>query len=122
MCTILLSIKPDYVEKIFDGSKRYEFRRIACKDPVDKIIIYATSPTKKVVGEVVVEKILSASPTALWEQTKNEAGISRKFFREYFKGKKSAFAYKLGEVIKYNTPQDLSDLGIPQAPQSFVYV
>lgn len=122
MRTILLSIKPDFVEKIFDGSKRYEYRRFACKDPIGKIIIYATSPTKKVVGEVIVEEILSASPTALWEQTKKEAGISIEFFHEYFRGKKSACAYKLGEVKKYDTPQNLSDLGILQAPQSFMYV
>lgn len=122
MGTILLSIKPDYVEKIFDGSKRYEYRRLACKEPINKIIIYETSPTKKVVGEAIVEETLLASPTVLWEQTKKEAGISRKFFREYFRGKKNACAYKLGEVKKYDTPQNLSDLGILQAPQSFVYI
>lgn len=122
MRTILLSIRPEYVEKIFDGSKRYEYRRIACKDPINKIIIYATSPIKKVVGEVIVEDVLSASPTALWEKTKKEAGISRKFFREYFNGKRSACAYKLGKVEKYDTPKNLSDMGIYQAPQSFIYI
>jgi predicted transcriptional regulator len=122
MCSILLSIKPDYVEKIFSGDKKYEFRTRISKEPIDKIYIYATTPVKKVVGEAVVEATISASPTAIWEQTKSAAGITRRFFRKYFHGKKHAYAYKLGKVIEYKQPLDLQTLGLSQAPQSFVYL
>ena len=47
MCSILLSINPEYAEKIMDGSKKFEFRKRKCKRRVDKIIIYSTSPVKK---------------------------------------------------------------------------
>ena len=30
---IVLSIKPEYAEKIFSGSKKYEFRRMIFKAP-----------------------------------------------------------------------------------------
>lgn len=55
MCKILLSINPNHVENIFNGTKKYEFRKVECKKPVDKIIIYSTSPIKKVVGEALVK-------------------------------------------------------------------
>ena len=57
MCKILLSINPQHVQSIFEGKKEYEFRKIQCKEEVDKIIIYATYPVMKVVAEVDVEEI-----------------------------------------------------------------
>lgn len=38
MRTILLSIKPKYSKLIFDGSKKFEFRKIIAKKEVDKIM------------------------------------------------------------------------------------
>jgi len=51
-CKILLSINPEHVENILNGSKLFEFRKIRCKNNVDKIIIYATFPVMRVVAEV----------------------------------------------------------------------
>ena len=121
MSTILLSINPEYVEKIFLGVKKYEFRKVSGKTPVNKIIIYATSPIKKVVGEAIVEDILADTPNKIWAKTSRESGVSAEFFNEYYAGKAQAVAYKLGRVIKYDKPIELSYLGINQAPQSFIY-
>ena len=122
METILLSINPEFVEKIFDGTKKYEFRKRLADKSVNRILIYATIPIKQVVGEIRVLDTLSASPTALWEITKKKAGISRKRFREYFKGCKIAYAYCLGDVVKYEFPKSLDDFGISIPPQSFIYL
>ena len=62
MSSILISINPEYVEKIFDGSKKYEYRKVKCKKTVDKMVIYCTSPVMKVVGEAVIEEILRNLP------------------------------------------------------------
>lgn len=122
MATILLSIKPEYVKKIFSGEKKYEYRKHLSQEPVDRIIVYSTDPEQKVVGEIKVIGTLKMSPTRLWEQTKSNAGISREKFRKYFKGRKIAFAYRLGEVNEYIPSKELKDFGIFQAPQSFVYI
>ena len=122
METILLSIYPEYVDVIFDGIKKFEFRKRLADKSINRILIYATFPIKQVVGEVQVLNTLSDSPSALWEITKKNAGISRKKFREYFKGCKIAYAYCLGEVIKYEQPKSLNDFGISNPPQSFIYV
>lgn len=122
MCTILLSIKPEYVEKIFSGGKKFEFRRsIANKQP-QKIVIYMTAPYSTVCGEVVVKKIIEKSPTALWRETHDAAGITYAKFMEYFAGRETAYAYCLGKVKRYRSPKKLDDYGISAAPQSFVYL
>lgn len=122
MGTILLSIKPEYAIKIINGTKKYEFRKHLAKEKIDKIILYATFPEKKIIGEVEVIGTIANKPSPLWETTKKTAGISRCKYRTYFKGCTIAYAYILGSAIKYDTPKQLSDLGLQMAPQSFVYI
>ena len=122
MSTILLSIKPEYSNRIFNGTKKYEFRKHLAKKDVDKIIVYSSSPEQRVIGEVNVIETLSMKPSPLWELTKKDAGISRAKYRTYFKGCKNAYAYKLGEFVKYDMPKTLIQFGITQSPQSFIYM
>lgn len=122
MKSILLSVKPEYVEKILDGIKQYEFRKHLATTDVHFIYLYSTHPVMKVVAKVEVIGTLQASPTALWEKTKGVAGISRQNYRLYFNGCRTACAYKLGTVHKFDPPKTLYDFGITTPPQSFVYV
>ena len=48
---VLLSIKPEYAKVILQGKKQFEFRKTRCKEGIDRIIFYASSPQKEVVGE-----------------------------------------------------------------------
>ena len=58
----------------------------------------------------------------LWEQTEKYSGICKEKFFSYFAGKKTAFAYELGDVQMFNPPKNLMDYNIKAAPQSFVYL
>ena len=122
MKALLLSIKPEYVEKILQGEKKFEYRKRLAREDVSYIYVYSTAPSMKVVASVHIEGHLSDSPTALWEKTKAAAGISRAKFRDYFRGCKTAYAYKLGKVEVFESPKNLSDFGVAVAPQSFVYI
>lgn len=122
MATILLSIKPEYSRKIFDGTKKYEYRKRLAKRRIDKIVVYSSSPIQKVIGEVAVNGILSMNPTLLWEYTKGNAGISTDKYQEYFSGYSFASAYELGKTTLYKAPKSLSEYGIKQPPQSFIYL
>lgn len=118
----IFSIKPKYAEKIFSGEKKFEFRTKICKHAIDKIIIYETSPVCMVVGEVCVTGIIKDSPSKLWNETKQFAGIEYNSFMEYFKNKKTAFAYVLSTPIKYEKHYKLSEFNIYTAPQSYIYL
>ena len=122
METILLAIKPEYAEKIFSGTKKYEFRKRLANKPVNKIIIYVTEPLMQIIGEVNVLKTISGSPTSIWETTKKSSGICRMKYRDYFKGCKIAHVYCLGTIKRYNRPKRLTELNIIQPPQSFIYL
>ena len=122
MKALLLSIKPEYVERILNGTKKFEYRKRLAKKETDVIYIYSTAPEMKVVASVEVLDRVSASPTALWEQTKKFSGISRAKYREYFRGCKTAHAYKLGAVQIFDLAKELADFGINVAPQSFAYI
>lgn len=110
------------MEKILQGKKKFEYRKRLAKEDVSYIYVYSTAPSMKVVASVHIEGYLSDSPTALWEKTKAAAGISRAKFRDYFRGCKTAYAYKLGKVEVFESPKNLSDFGVAVAPQSFVYI
>ena len=119
---ILLSIKPEYVNKIISGKKTYEFRKKLPKLPVETIIIYSTAPYCKIIGEVQIKGTITDTVSKIWNDTKGNAGISHKKYLQYFKNKKIANAFVLGEVKLYNEKKELSDFGIKHAPQSFVYI
>ena len=122
MCKILLSINPEHVENILNGSKKVEYRKVKCRSDVDKILIYSTSPVKKVVGEVALLEVIEDLPDNVWRLTSKDAGITRSFFDKYYENKSRAFAFKLGKVTKYKEPFSLKDIGINSAPQSFIYL
>lgn len=122
MCSVLMSIKPEFVQRILSGKKKYEFRKKVCRRQVEKIYIYSTVPVQMVVGEAEVEFVLVEPPEDLWEKTKEDAGIDKAFFDRYYENKEEAVAYKLVNVLKYNKPRTLGELGVKTAPQSFLYI
>lgn len=122
MSQLLLSINPEYVESILKGKKLYEYRKFRCRNDVDKIIIYATAPQKQIVGEVEIANILEGSPIDIWEKTKEYSGITYNFFSKYYEGKRKAFAYQLKNLVVYDKPLTLNDIGVSHAPQSYRYV
>lgn len=119
---ILISINPEHVKNIINGIKKYEYRKIAAKQDISSIIIYETTPVKRIVAEAEIIDVLMYSPEELWKLTKEESGISKEFFDEYFEGKEIAYAYKLGKIKVYDEPKTLLEYGIKTAPQSFVYI
>lgn len=119
--TILISINPQHVRNIFNCSKKYEYRKRIAKN-VEKLIIYETTPTKKVVGEVSVIKTIGLKPNQLWNQTRKYSGINKIFFNAYFADRSIAYAYRLGTVTIYKKPKTLAQFHLKAAPQSYVYI
>lgn len=123
MKAVLLSIKPEFAHKIFEGSKKFEFRKQVFKDTsVKKVIVYSSSPEQKVIGEFEIETILSDTPDNIWIQTSFSSGITQEFYNEYFEGRDKAFAIKVASTKKYRKQKSLADFNVQSAPQSFAYV
>ena len=120
---VLLSIKPEFALKIFDGSKRYEYRRAIFKNQeVNRVIVYASDPIKQIIGEFEIEDILHEEPQSLWVKTKRHAGISKKRFFNYFTNKSKGYAIKVKATRVYDDPLPLSSFMISSPPQSYMYL
>ena len=93
---VLLSIKPQYAEAILSGRKRYEYRRTIFKRPgVQRVIIYASTPVRRIVGEFCVEEIIEAPPMMLWARTAEGSGLRKSQFEAYFAGKETGYAIRV---------------------------
>ncbi len=58
----ILSIKPEFVEEIKAGKKRYEYRKCIFKQPVEKVYVYASAPVSKVIGEFQPVDVVTGAP------------------------------------------------------------
>ncbi len=93
---VVLSIKPEFANKIFDGTKKYEFRKSIFKnDKIKTVIVYASSPVQQVIGEFEIEKIINHDIDTLWGMTQRHSGISEDYFYQYFADKEIGYAIKI---------------------------
>lgn len=120
---VLLSIHPEYAEAILDGRKCYEFRKVLFKENVSEIVIYATSPVCRVIGKFKIDKIVSATPEDVWEESKHAAGVTLERFYKYYAGRSVAHAIKVRNPLRFLHPKPLAKyLKSNLPPQSFCYI
>lgn len=124
--SVLISIKPEYVELIFSGAKTVELRRVVPRSvlPNSELIIYSTSPKQSIVGKAKIKKIERLPVVKLWNEIKHCAGIDRKSFFAYFDGRSHGYALFLTKVTQFTHSYPLSDLRETlkfTPPQSFMY-
>ena len=119
----LMSIHPEYANKILNGSKKVEFRKWMFSNVPSIVIIYSTSPVSLVVGFFTVDGIDASDPVSLWGMYKEVAGIKRSAFNDYFRGAERGIAIRVGKVHKLLKPLPLEELiGSKRPPQSFRYL
>ncbi len=119
---VVLSIKPEFAFKIFDGTKKFEFRRSIFKNGnIKSIIVYASSPVQQVIGEFEIDEVLNYDLPTLWDMTQEFSGISEKFYYDYFVNKEQGFAIKIKNTKKYSNPKCLREDFNLSPPQSFAY-
>lgn len=92
---VLLSIKPEFVEEIVLGKKKFEYRKsIFKREGISSIVVYATKPYGKVVGEFEIEDILYDKPENIWNKTKDFSGVTKVSSINTFKIKLLVSLYK----------------------------
>lgn len=119
---VVLSIKPEFANKIFDGTKKFEFRKAIFKnEKIKTVIVYSSSPVQQVIGEFEIERIINHDIDTLWGLTHQESGITEDYFYKYFADRLEGFAIQIKNVKKYNTPKCLRTHFNLFPPQSFAY-
>jgi len=120
---VILSIKPEFAEKIFNGSKKFEFRRRIYKNKqIKTVVVYASSPISMVIGEFEIEDVIHDELNSLWQTTSEHSGISRDYYFDYFKGTEMGFAIAVKKAELYEEPVCIKETFGIKPPQSFAYV
>jgi predicted transcriptional regulator len=120
---VLLSIKPKFAELIFNGTKKFEFRKAIFKNSnIKTVVVYASSPLQKVIGEFEIEEIFNDEIEKLWLRTKQFAGIKEEYFYQYFAEREMGYAIKIMKTRRYDTPLSLKKDFNLTPPQSFLYL
>ena len=121
---VLLSVKPRFAEAILSGQKTFEFRRaLFRRQDIRTVVLYASSPTCKVVGEFTIDRVLSSGLDSLWQTTHGGGAIDREYFDRYFQGRSVGYALQVKRPRRYGSPLCLrKDFGILHPPQSFRYL
>ena len=116
---LIISIKPQFVEKILSGEKKYEFRRRIYTKKVDKIYIYQTAPDSKIVAYFKPGKIIKDTPENLWKNFKDVSGTTEEHLMDYLHDKDEAYAIEITDLKIFKNP--FVPEGI-KAPQSYKYI
>lgn len=124
---ILLSIRPQYANKIFQGIKTVELRRVRPKH-IQKgvlVLMYVSSPMQSLAGAFKVDQIVEEPLSELWKRVHDKAGVTREEFDAYYDGVASGVGIFFTEVWPFPEPIKLQDLQKQitgfQPPQGFRY-
>ncbi len=121
--TVLLAIKPRFANAIMAGEKTIEFRKTRFRDRVSRVVVYASSPTKKVIGYFDVSHIDEDEPTALWERYAEQGSISEDELMDYYGDSHTGVAIGIGLAVPLAKPVPLRKLNRSfSVPQSFFYL
>ncbi len=123
---VVLSIRPQYSEKIMQGRKTVELRRrFPVSAPGGTIAyIYSTSPVRAMVGIAEIKDVLKLPVQQIWSEFEDTAFIKRSDFDSYFHGLEFGFALLFEEVKPFSRPIPLTELREKfgfEPPQSFLY-
>lgn len=106
---MLISIKTKYANQIFEGTKKYEYRRksIGEKNCNKKIYVYSSEKDKAIIGYIIVDKIIEGNADYVLKNTDNENNSD---LLAYFEGNDKCYALQIKSTCKFKTPIYLNEI------------
>ena len=112
---IYVSINPNAVNKIINKIKNHEFRNYIPKNKFDTLYVYTTSPQSELKYLLKIDQIIKY-PNQI--SKKGDGNL------EFNNGKKTKFAYKIGNIYELENSISLKELKENYGftpPQSYAY-
>ncbi len=106
-----MSVRPQYAERIIDGTKQVELRRARPSfGPGTVVLIYTTAPIYQIRGVFVVSQLIEGTVGSLWKRFRQALGVSRREYLAYFYGKQVGYGISIKTARPMNRPITLSDI------------
>ena len=104
-----MSIKTKHANEIFDRTKKYEYRRrtIGEKNLNKKIYIYSSEEDKKIIGYIIVDKILKGNLEYILKETNCK---NVKEIKKYFKDLENCYALHIKQTHRFQEPIELKEI------------
>jgi predicted transcriptional regulator len=122
--TLLLSLKSKFAAAIYDGRKRFEYRRarVRCTTPITALI-YETMPVGRVTGAVTVTEVITDGAESLLARL-SEGDPLHDDHRRYLSGARNCCALRLERGNRFVEPRLLTSYLGPRAraPQSYCFI
>ena len=124
---LVVSLRPRFADAIVQGQKNVEVRRTFSERWLGaRAVLYATSPTRAVVGSALVTSIERLSVADLWFRYGPRIGITRDELLAYADERASLFAIGLDRVRRLSMPLPLSAVRahdpIARPPRSYAAI
>lgn len=108
---LFLSIHPEYVAAIAEGTKTVELRRQVPRCGSDEwIAIYSASPDMRLEGLAKVGDVTVSSPEMIWKRWREACGVSKATFDAYFSNAKRAIGIHLKSYVPLSKALTLREL------------
>ena len=126
MTTVLLSVRPEFARALLGGTKTAEVRKRFPDQPLGtKIIIYASSPEKVVLGCLRLDAVERPAASDVWRIYRDRIGIDRVRLDSYLAGSTGVAILRTSSPEWWDRPVPLSELrseiGV-NPPQSYRYL
>lgn len=122
MKAILISIKPKWAERIYNGTKTLELRKRMPKIPVGTVcLIYESYPVHMVTGYFIYAGAYRFRVDDPSWHLLAAANIVLLAFQWYYSGRTYGYAWTIDQPTKFDKPIELSDLEVKRAPQSYQF-
>lgn len=124
----LISIMSYYAKQIFDGTKKFEFRKSGLKesDMNKPIFVYSAKGDKAIIGTMEVSRVHKANPAEILKITGYDKRSDGKEIKDYFMGKEYAYALEISKTKKFAKPLTLKEMRkfepSLQLPQYYAYI
>ncbi|MBQ7252039.1 MAG: hypothetical protein IJS32_05490 [Kiritimatiellae bacterium] len=119
---VILAIHPRHAAAIYDGTKRWEFRKVPPPVP-GFVLLYETAPVSAVTGKVYLAAKIQGEPECVWGFAKTQKtigggpGITAREFQAYVGKAHSVAACATFYAQRFDAPVPLPP-GVPH-PQNF---
>lgn len=121
---VLLSIKPEWWEKILAGEKDLEIRKTVPRggagepEPWPLLVLAYVSGTGAVLGQFLCMGWVKSN---CWRYLSSRSCVPEEDLKKYAGGK-SLYGWIVGEAEAYDTPSPLAEFGLNRPPMSWQYV
>lgn len=121
---VILSIHPKWAKLIYEGCKKFEWRKSRPKDLDITVFIYETTPVKKITGYFHYNEIYTLNTInkefSHLDPVVNGC-VSVEELIKYRNNKGKLYAWGIRNPVKLGNPMTIEDFKLNRPPQSWCY-